>query len=272
MRFIIGILAVTLLFLIISSVFSSLISIVVAFLQNHIGGLLIWNSPVWQKIKIPVIILAVVSGLALLIYANHRSQKTREREDRDFALSRGWGYAVNTNDPEGQIAELERKIARVCLSKQYQVSSLMTIDDRNTKITLFDCVYSSRGGGRSNPHVGSACFIESDRLSHLSSQVEVVPRTGLDGALIMKQVNMGDTEFSRNYVVSSKNPEEALKVLEVAVQAALLEQKKMVSSIVHNMEIVFGPGGVVILLYRWPLPHERLALVEMARGLDAALR
>ncbi len=271
MRFIIGILAVFLLFIIISTVFSSVLSIIIAFFQHCLGGLSIWNSESWHRVKIPVIILAVVSGLALLLIASHRSDKAREREDRDFALSRGWGYVVRTDDPDGQIAGVEEKIAGASPAKQYQVSSLMTIDDRNARMFLFDCVYSTLGG-RNNPHLGSACFIPSDRLGYMSSQVEVVPRTSLDGALMFGQVDMGDSEFTRNYIVSSKNPDEAIKVINESIQAVLLEQKNISSSIVYNLEIVFGTGGVVILLYRRALQEERLALLEMAGRLESAIK
>jgi len=248
-----------------------LFSTAVVFLHDRFSGLSIWSSPNWQTLKIPAIIIAVIMGIALLLFANYRSTKKFEEAQREFALSKGWVYILKGNDPEGMITELEAKLGKAYPEYEYNVIRLMTINERNENIYLFDCGYTSRGG-RSKTHYVSACFIESDRLGDMHSQVDIVPRTGIDSALMFKQVGMGDSEFARAYIVSSRNPDEALRTINESIQAVLLQQKNMPSPVIYNFEVALGAGGAIIFLYSQALQEEWLALLDMARRLESAIK
>jgi hypothetical protein len=243
----------------------------IVFLYDRLGGLSIWNSPNWQTVKMPVIIIAVIMGITLLLVVNYRSTKKFERTQGEFALSKGWGYIVRGNDPEGVIEKIEAKLGKVFPEKEYNIIRLMTINEWNERLSLFDCGYNSRRA-RTKMHYGSACFIESDRLGYMRSQVEIIPRTGVDSALMLNQVDMGYSEFARNYIVSSKNSDEALKAVNGSIQAVLLQQKNMSSPITYNFEITLGTGGAIILKYSQALQEDWLAMLDMARRLQPALR
>ena len=56
----------------------------IVFLHDHLSGFSIWNSPIWKTWKTPLIVFAVILGLALLTTAASLSSKKHERTEKDF--------------------------------------------------------------------------------------------------------------------------------------------------------------------------------------------
>jgi hypothetical protein len=258
-----------LLAILIAFVLLSLGSAVIVFLYEHLGGFAIWNSKTWQTWKIPLIIFAVIVGLALLLVVNSRSSKKAERVEKEFALAQGWGYSVSYSDTEGLIPKIAAILEKMSPEKKFDVNTVMTVRHGNENIFLLDCSYSGRGNSRPKP--GSACLIESARLRGMSSQVDIVPRTAIDSALMLRQVDMGDSEFARSYIVSSRDSGEAVKAINESIKAMLVEYSNS-PDFNRNFEVALGSGGAVILRWARVLPEEWLPLLDMARHLESAMK
>ena len=245
-------------------------SAVIVYVYDHLSGASVWNSQTWKTWKIPVIVVAVITGLALLTTAASLSSKNHERAEEEFALAQGWGYSAKNNDVEGMIPKITTVLERVSPGKKYDINTLMTVRHGEGHIFLFGCWYNERGARKYK--LGSACLIESDRLRGMTSQVDIVPRTGIDSALMFKQVDMGDSEFARSYIVSARDPAEAHKVINESMKSMLVEYKNSPDFDSYNFEIDLGPGGAIIL--RWAqIPYEEwLPLVELARRLESTMR
>jgi len=249
--------------------FLGLVSAGFQFLVEPIYDLEIWNSPIWQTVRIPAIVLAVVLGLTLLIVVTSRSSKKAERLKKQFALSQGWVYTAGYHDTDGVVRSVAAILGRVSPDTEFDVRTVMTVRHGEGNAFLLDCLYRERGS-RFKHDYGSACLIESDRFVGVGSEVYIAPRSGLD-ALVPRKVDMGDTEFARNFIVCSRQPEEALKAVNESIQSFLLEQKIAPSSGLDSFSVTLGPGGIVVLRGSVKANEEWPALLHMARRIESAL-
>jgi hypothetical protein len=65
---------------------------VFAFFYDRISTFEIWNSPIWLKLKMPLIVLGVIGFLVALI-AYIRDEGRRELQTaQDYAQAQGWGF------------------------------------------------------------------------------------------------------------------------------------------------------------------------------------
>ena len=241
----------------------------IVFLYDHFSGFSIWNSPIWKTWKIPLTIFAVILGLALLTTVASLSNKKNEKVEKDFALAQGWGYSVKNNDTAGVISKIGAVLERVSPEKQYDVNTIMTVGSEKRILFLFGCWYNERGASKYK--LGSACLIESEQLRGMAAQVDIVPRTGIDSVLLSRQVDMGDSEFDRGYIVSSREPAEAYKAINESMKAMLVEYRNS-PDFNGNFEIMLGPGGAVILRFAQILPEEWLSMLELARHLESTMK
>ena len=241
----------------------------IVFLYDHFSGFSIWNSPIWKNWKIPLTIFAVILGLALLTTVASLSNKKNEKVEKEFALAQGWGYSAKNNDTAGVLSKISAILERVSPEKKYDVNTVMTVGSEKRAFFLFGCWYNERGASKYK--LGSACLIESEQLRRMVTQVDIVPRTGMDSVLLSRQVDMGDSECARGYIVSAREPAEAHKVINESMKAMLVEYRN--SPDFHgNFEIMLGPGGVVILRFAQILPEEWLSLLDLARHLESAMK
>jgi hypothetical protein len=245
-------------------------SAVIVSIYDHFSGLPVWHSQIWKTWKIPVIVFAVVAGLALLTTAASLLNKKHERAEKEFALAQGWGYSAKNNDTEGVIPKITAVLEKVSPEKKYDVNTVMTVRYEKGNLFLFGCWYSEPKPGKYK--LGSACLIESERLRSMGSQVDIVPRTGIDSALMFRQVDMGDTEFARSYIVSAREPAEARKVIYESMQAMLVEYRNSPDFSSYNFEINLGPGGLVVLRWAQISPEEWLPLLDLARCLESTMQ
>ena len=243
----------------------------IGYLYDHFSDLSIWNSPIWKAWKTPLIVFAVILGVAMLLFINYRSVQKAEKTERELARAQGWGYSVRSDDTEGLIPKISTALETVSPEKKFDViSAVMTVPLEKGKFFLFGCSYSARNS-RQNSKPGSACLIESDRLRGMRSPVDIVPRTMIDSALMFKQVDMGNSEFARGYIVSSQEPAEAHRAINESMQLMLAEYKNS-PDFLGNFEIALGPGGAVILRWGQALPEDWLALADMARRFASVMR
>ena len=142
----------------------------------------------------------------------------------------------------------------------------MTVESGKRNIFLFNCWYNVRDWDPKE-HLGFACLIGSDRFGSVDSQVDVSGRGSLDSLLLSNQVDMGDSEFARNFIVTSKDSTTAKRVISESLQAVLLES--MSGPLDYN-EINVGPGGAVIITGDSRLFEKYLPLVDLARRIESA--
>jgi hypothetical protein len=80
---------------------------------------------------------------------------------------------------------------------------------------------------------------------------------------------MGDSEFARNFIVTSKDSTMAKRVISEPLQAVLFESMR--NSLNYD-EINIGPGGAVIITGAYKPFEEYLALVDLARRIESAFQ
>jgi hypothetical protein len=235
------------------------------FFYDRISELPIWKTHSWLTLKIPVIVITVIVGLTVLLVIISRISKKQERAEKEFARSQGWVYTESYNDPQGITIELKGKLEKVCPEKEFKLNNSMTVEFGRRSVFLFDCWYRVRDWGPKENH-GFACLIESDRFRPAGSQVDISGRGSLDGLLLSNQVDMGDSEFARSFIVTSKDPVSAKKVVNESLQAILLESIR--EPLDYN-EINIGPGGAVIITSAYKPFEEWLALVDLAHRIES---
>ncbi len=246
--------------------FISLVATVIGFIGGRIDQFPIWKTQTWSTLKVPVIVITVIVGITVLVVIISRISKKQERAEKQFAQSQGWIYTESYNDPQGRTQELAGKLEKVCPEKKFKLNNSMTVESGKRHILLFSCWYNVRDWGPKD-HLGFACLIESDRFGSVNSQVDVSGRGSLDSLLLSNQVPMGDSEFARNFIVTSKDSTTAKRVVSESLQAVLLESMR---EPLGYDEINIGPGGTVLLTGAYKTFEEYLALVDLARRIESA--
>jgi hypothetical protein len=236
---------------------------------DQVDKLSIWNIQGLRAFKTPLIVAAVATGVALLLVLNARSTKKAEMAQHEFALSRGWAYSESNNDSQGVVEKIGAFLKKVFPEKDFDVTSVVTVNPGKETIFLFDCWYRSGGSGRKTS-VGSACLIQSDSF-RLDAGVDIVPRDSIAGMLLSNQVEMGEREFARHFIVQSKEPGTARKSVTGLMQAALVDQKNALSLGFGRFDVYLGPGTVVVLRWSRASPEDWPAMVDMARRIESAM-
>jgi len=236
------------------------------FFCDRIYDLPIWETQTWLTLKIPAIVISVIVGLTVLVVIISRFSKKQERAEKEFAQSQGWIYTESYNDPQGLTKELKARLEKVCPEKEFKLNNSMIVESGNRSIILFSCWYRVRDWGPKEG-LGFACLIESDRFGSVGTQVDISGRGSLDGLLLSNQVNMGDSEFARNFIVTSKDPIWAKRIVSESLQAVLLESKR--GPLDYN-EINIGPDGALIITGDYKPFEEYLSLVDLARRIETA--
>ncbi len=258
-------------FLLIAMLVLSIGSAVVGFLAEHFSNLSIWNSQTWKTWKIPLIVFIVVICFTLLLFVNYQTGKKAVREEREFALNHGWAYCDMHNDTDGIITKIKGILKKVAPDKEFDVRTVVAVKEGKENIYLIKCYYNQREGGKES-HRGTACLIESERFPGIDSQVNIVVRSVLDAALLTEQVKTDNPDFDKAFILWSEDAGVARRVVGESLQTTLLEQKNIPSPDMTSLEIIFGHGGALILLWAWVLPEEWPPLIDMARRLESALR
>ncbi len=238
---------------------------VFGFLGDRIYDRPIWKTQTWLTLKIPVIVISIIVGIIVLVGIISRISNKQEKAEKEFAQSQGWTYTESNRDPQGRTKDLKTRLEKVCPEKYFDVGNNMTVESGKHSVFLFDCQFNVRDWSRKYRH-GFACLIESDRFGSMDSQVDIIGVGSFDTIGVSNQVDMGDSEFARQFTVTSKDPALAKRVLSESLQAVLTEGRMKI----HDYyEINIGPGGVVIITWAYKTFEEYLALVDLARRIES---
>jgi hypothetical protein len=233
------------------------------FLYDRISVFELWNSPVWLKLKVPFIIIAVIAFLAgVILLARYQGQKELKAA-QEYARAQGWGFS--RNDTQG----LKNRAAEILWDlRNIDLHYIRTVETGQRSLHLFDCSYKheKETASRSYSH-GVACLIQSERFSPATVPVDIVGRDWTE-VMIPDKVDMGQSPFAEKFLVLSKNPAAAQQTVSPAIQAIMLEhlQKPLCNPVCVSL----GPGGAVVLADRTDEPERLQELIDLARRIESA--
>jgi hypothetical protein len=236
---------------------------VFVFLAERISAFEIWNSPIWLRFKIPLIVVGVICFLAVVIAYSRYGERQEMKIAADYAQTQGWGFS--RNDTEG----LTAKVAEILSDYTFSLYSIRTVETGQRSLSLFDCSYKNRDSNSRNDCRGTACLVRSNRFRFIAAPLEIAPRDWTE-VMLSDKVDMGESPFAQNFLVLSKAPDIAKKIVNESIQAILLEH--MNNPVSHGVSVIIGPGGAVVLTGK-TAEHALLQdLLELARKLDLAMR
>ncbi len=234
------------------------------FLYDRISVFEIWNSPVWLKMKVPLIIICVTGFLAALItYIRYEGRKELQAA-REYAQDQGWSFSLK--DTQG----LKARVTEILWDLNFEMYNIRTVETGQRNLYLFDCSYKHReASARMRDSHGTACLIQSNRFHSRGAPLDIA---GRDWTEVMQsdKVDMGESLFSQKFLVLSKYPAMAKEIVNKSIQSVMLDHSK--KPLYNPVCISIGPGGAVVLTGR-TLEHERLQdLIALARRIEAVVK
>jgi hypothetical protein len=237
---------------------------VFAFLSDRISVFAIWNSQVWLKMKVPLIIFCVIGLLiALMGYMRHERSKELQAA-REYAQDQGWSFSEN--DTQG----LKTWVVKILWDlKNFDLYSIRTVETGKHNLYLFDCKYLYIKDVDTDDYAyGTACLIESNRFHSGGVSVDICKRDWTE-KMQSDKVDMGESLFSRKFLVLSKDPVTAKEIVNDSIQAVMLNHLE--NPLFNPVSVYIGPGGTVVLTGH-TVEHERLQdLIDLARRIEAAV-
>ena len=235
---------------------------VFAFFYDRMSVFEIWNSPVWLKMKIPLIILCVIGFLtALIAYWRYEGRKELQAA-REYAQDQGWSFSQN--DTQG----LKTRVAEILWDLKFDLYNIRTVETGKLNLYLFDLSYMHQKEIDTDYAYGTACLIESNRFPSRGVSVDITWR---DWTEVMQsdKVDMGESLFAQKFLVLSKDPVPAKELVNFSIQAIMLNH--LGKPLYNPASVYIGPGGAVVLT-GGTLEHERLQdLIDLARRIDAVV-
>ena len=104
----------------------------------------------------------------------------------------------------------------------------------------------------------------------MDSRVEIIARNWVDATLLRKQVDMGDSEFARNFIVLSQDAASARRILSQPVQAALLAHRDR--ALAYRVQIALGKGRAALLAGGIDEQQRWRDLVDLGRAIESAVQ
>ena len=106
---------------------------ILAFLHDRISVFEIWNSSVWLKIKVPLIILCIIGFLIALMAYIHYERRNELQAVREYAQDQGWSFSKN--DTTG----LKTKVTKIFWDlKDFDLYYIRTVETGQRNLYLFD--------------------------------------------------------------------------------------------------------------------------------------
>jgi hypothetical protein len=210
-----------------------------------------------------LIIACVVGAFVAAVFIAYRSGNRQAKSLQEFASTRGWNYS--RIDTQG----LASKIDALFPDQRFSLENIMTVESGSRNIYLFDCGYRYQEN-RSGGSFGSACLIESAWFRSVGTNVEIVARTWADAKLLSGQIDLDDAEFVRNFIVLSKDPATAKKIVNARMREILLAHSK--AHLYNPVRIGIGPVGAVLLTGYQSEQARWLDLLDLARQIELALK
>ncbi len=216
----------------------------------------------WETVLIVLCIVGVFA--AALIYASRWGHK-RNAMMREFAQTRGWAFSLT--DTEG----LKAKADAFFPVLRFDPNAVMSIETGDRFIRLFDFYKNWRDRQRGGDF-GTGCIIESPRFRNAGSGVEILSRTGIASAasaFVSDQVDMGDSEFSRNFIVFAKDREIARRAITNSLQTALLAYQR--KPVFIPVDISINGAGAMVWTGMYDDPQQWADLIELCREIEASM-
>lgn len=237
---------------------------VFVFLAERINTFEIWDSPIWLRFKIPLIVLGVIAFLAAAITLSRYQGQRELKAAQDYAQTQGWGFSRDV------AAGLEAEVAEILSDLKFRMYYIRTVETGRRNLVLFDCSYKNRDSNSKNDSHGTACLVRSDRFRSTAAPVTIFTR---DWTEVMEsdKVAMGESPFAREFVVQSKDPSSAKRIVNESIQAILIEHMNKPVSNSTGVSVIIGPGGAVVLTEK-TAEHELLQdILDLARKLESAV-
>jgi hypothetical protein len=258
-----GSLGVLILFILLSLTVIIFGAEVLSFFYERISIWSLWTSPIWLKLKIPLIIIGVICFIAGVIsFARHQDRKELQAA-QDYAQAQGWGFSRDA------APELKTRAEAILSNLDFSLSYIRTIETGQRSLHLFNCAYKNRSAsGRKNYSYVIACLVESKRFRSAVVPVEIVARDWTE-MMNSDRVDMGNSPFAQDFLVLSKDPGAAKEIVNDAVQATILEHSKKPSY--NPVSITIGSGGAIVLTGRTDEPERLQGLIDLARRIETAV-
>lgn len=234
------------------------------FLSDRLSIFAIRNSPVWLKMKVPLIIFCVI-GLLIALMGYMRHERSKELQvAREYAQDQGWRFSQN--DTQGLGTRVEKILWDL---KNVDLYSIRTVETGKRNLYLFDCKYLYIKDVDTDDYAyGTACLIESNRFHSGGVSVDICKRDWTE-AMQSDKVDMGESLFARKFLVLSKDPVSAKEIVNDSIQAVMLNHLE--NPLFNPVSVYIGPGGTVVLTGHTG-EHERLQdLIDLARRIEAAV-
>jgi hypothetical protein len=234
------------------------------FLYDRISTYAIWNSPVWLKLKIPIIVLGVIAFLAAVIAISRHQGQRELKVAQEYAESQGWGFSSSAEE------SFNNEVAKVLSEYKFNLYHIRTVATGQRNLYLFDCSYNSRDAGpRSHDSHGTACLVQSERFHSIAVPVEITTRDWTE-VMVSYKVDMGETPFAQQFIVESKDPDSAKMVVNESIQAILLEH--MSKPLSYRFSVTIGPSGLVVMTGRTAEPEVLQDILELGRRLESSMK
>ena len=231
---------------------------------DRIGAFQIWNSPMWLKLKIPAIILGVVSVFAVIIVFARYTRKRELQLAMEYAKIRGWKFSVRDTDG------LKPCVAEILDDLDFHLRHIRTVASGRRSLVLFDCSYKSKKARpRESYSSGTGCLVRSQRFPLAGTPVEIVPRDWTE-VMISDKIDMGKSPFAESFLVLSKDSASATAFINKGIQSLMLEH--LGKPLYNPVSVTIGPGGAVVLTGR-TYEHELLEdLLGLACRIEEAIQ
>ena len=235
-----------------------------SFLSDQIGRFAIWNSPGWLRLKTPLIVLSVIAFLAAVIaFSRHQGQREL-KVAQDYAQAQGWRFSRDA--AEG----FKDEVAKILSGYKFNLYYIRTVETGRRDLYLFDCCYNTPdASARKNWNYGTVCLVRSDRFNSVTAPVEIDTRDWTE-VMFSDKVDMGETPFAQQFLVQSKDPESAKKIINESIQAILLEHTSRPLS--YRFSVIIGPGGAVVMTGRTAEPGVLQDILELSRRLESSIK
>lgn len=210
-------------------------------------------------------VLCIIAAFAAALVCAYRWQNKRAAMMQEFARTRGW--SLSRTDTEG----LKAKADAFYPIERFEPNSIISIESGARFIRFFDFYYNwrerVRGGG-----FATGYLIESPRFRNAGPGAELMTRTGLGSAVssfVSNQVDMGDSEFSRNFIVFAKDREAAQSAVTDALQTILLAYQRKQPSV--PLRISINASGAMIWTGMYDDPQQWADLIELCRKIEESM-
>jgi hypothetical protein len=212
------------------------------YLYDRLHVLPFWNSSLWLRYKIPIIVIGFILCLAALIaFIRHQGQREVQIA-QEYAEKQGWEFS-QTASPD-----FSARVKEIVNELDIDMYYVRTVETRNRKIWIFNCTYRDKeASSRKSYSYGTACLIESHRFQSTEMPVSIELRDWTE-VMTSDKVDMGKTPFGEKFLVLSKDAEVAHRLVNEVIQSVMLQYFADEDS--GRLSVTLGNRGAVLLTSR----------------------